>query len=200
MGSRLASASIMSCLMFLGLNSNDARAGGLLKNDSFEKPIVSDGSYMLFSNGEKFSGWAVAGDPGNVAIVSGNFTQNGFTFPARKGGQFLDLTGISNTETGVAQTVSTTPGQHYQLTFFVGNVYDPGGIFGTTSTVNVQVDGAQVLSATNRRGQGTHIMEWKKFAITIMATSDKTTIALLNGDPPSDTANALDAVNLVPVP
>ena len=71
--------------------------------------------------------------------------------PRRK--QWLDLTGgTSNQQVGVAQSVKTRPGASYRLSFAVGNVVDPAGVFGTSSTVNVLVNGYKVLAATNKRG------------------------------------------------
>ncbi len=177
-----------------GLSANPIR------NNSFEKPVVGPGSFQLFDEGTSFPGWFVVGDPGNVSVASGDFTQNGFSFPARTGVQWLDLTGTTDTATGVAQTVATTAGQQYVLRFFVGNVYDPGGIFGTTSTVNVLVNGVQVLSATNSRGAGSTTMNWQRFSVTFTAPTNTTTITFLNGDPVSDSCNGLDAVSLARVP
>src|SRR5712691_6300117 len=108
-------------------------------------------------------------------------TQNGIAFPAKKGKQWLDLTGFnSNSATEVAQTVATTPGVAYTLSLYVGNVVDPNGVVGTTSTVNVLVDGGQVFTAANSMGQGQSKQVWQKFTTTIMATSTQTTIAFIN--------------------
>lgn len=168
----------------------------LIKNGSFEAPVVASGSYQLFSTGQTLPGWRVVGAAGNVAPVSGTFKQNGFSFPAQAGRQWPDLTGISNTATGVAQTVATTPGTAYTLVFYVGNVYDPHGVFGTTSQVNVLVNGTEVFTAKNARRQGQTLV-WQKFMTTLRARSTRTTISFINGDAPSDNNNGLDAVSLV---
>jgi hypothetical protein len=170
----------------------------LIKNCSFERPVVPSGSYQTFSTGEAFPHWKVVGDPGNVAVVSDTYREQRFTFPAKAGVQFLDLTGTSNTATGVAQTVATTPNSAYTLTFFVGNINDPRRIDGVSSTVNVWVDGQQVYKATNSWGKGKTSLVWQKFTTTITATSSKTTIAFINGDPPNDNVNGLDKISLVP--
>ena len=103
--------------------------------------------------------------------------------------------------TGVGQTLALSPGQSYTLSFWVGNVYDPGGIFGTTSTVDVLVNGTQVLAATNSRGKGTPKQVWEKFSTTFVAptttTSPTATIAFINGDPSNDTTNGLDGVTIL---
>jgi len=170
----------------------------LIKNHSFEIPVVASGGYRIFSTGRTFRDWQVVGDSGNVAVVSGNYREQRFTFPAKAGAQFLDLTGTSNSATGVAQAVATTPGAAYTLTFFVGNIYDPHGVDGVSSTVNVWVDGQQVYRATNSRGRGKTSLTWQKFTTTIVATSSTTTIASINGDPRSDNVNGLDQITLVP--
>jgi hypothetical protein len=179
------------------LLTNPAYGANLIGNGSFETPVITPGTYQLFSTGETFAGWSVVGAAGNVAIVSATFEQNGFTFPAASGSQFLDLTGISNSATGVQQNVATTAGTAYTLTFYVGNVVDPGGIFGVSSTVYVLVDGQQTFTATNSRGAGQTKQVWQKFTTTISATAASTTIAFINGDPPTDQNNGLDAISLV---
>jgi hypothetical protein len=185
----------------LCLCNASAHGASLIKNGSFEKPAVPSGSFTSFSTGQNFDHWTVVGASGSVAIFSGTYAESGFTFPGKKGEQWLDLTGAgSNSATGVAQTISTTPGGSYLLTFFVGNIDNPGGMLGTQSIVKVLVNGSQVFSATNKKGQGTTAQAWKKFSTTITAPSASTTIAFINGDPHSDGDNGLDAVSLVPSP
>ena len=164
----------------------------LVVNGGFEQPVVGVGSYKVFSTGQAFTGWKVVGTRGNVAPISTRFQQNGISFVSRSGKQWLDLTGLSNTPTGVAQTVATHPGASYRLSFAVGNV--KGGVFGVRSTVIVLVDGRKRLSATNTGGGAQQ--SWKRFAVTVRATSTRTTIAFLNGDSSADTSDGLDDVSL----
>jgi hypothetical protein len=166
----------------------------LIKNGSFEKPVVPNGSYAGFSTGQSFGHWTVTGANGNIAVVSGTFTESGFSFPAESGNQWVDLTGVSNTATGLSQSVTTVSGASYLLIFWVGNVYDPGGIFGTTSTVDVIVDGMQVRAAVNSEMGTTQV--WKKFKVQFTASSTSTSITFLNGDPSNDTSNGLDGITL----
>jgi hypothetical protein len=190
-----------AALLLAFLCSNASAAGNLVRDGSFETPVVPQGGYTSFSTGQDFGPhWTVVGATGNVAIVSGTFAQNGFTFPAKKGAQWLDLTGNGNTATGVAQTISTVAGENYALTFYIGNLYDPGGIFGTTSTVDLQIDGANVASFTNKCGKGTTKLCWRKFSTDFVVTGTQTTIGFINGDPSNDTSNGLDAVTVVPDP
>ena len=178
-----------------------AAAGGaagspknLVADGSFEQPLVGTG-YKLYSTGATFNGWHVVGAAGNVAPISGAFVQNGIHFGAAVGKQWLDLTGLSNSATGVAQTVRTKAGRAYRLSFAVGNVVDSGGTFGSSSTVVVLVNGHKVLSATNRGGGSTQA--WKRFTVAVKATRAATTIEFLNGDPPTESSNGLDGVSLV---
>jgi hypothetical protein len=109
----------------------------------------------------------------------------------------MDLTGDeSNMPIGVAQSFATTRGTEYRLTFWVGNVYDPGGIFGVSSTIKVYVNGVRKLAATNSLHPANHRQAWKEFALTFKATSSRTTISFINGDPRTDNSNGLDSVRL----
>ena len=186
-----------------GPPANAVRTAGHLQpdvtialNGSFEHPTVPAGGFTVFSSGTTFSHWKVVGSSGNVAEVSGTFTQNGFTFPAGCGMQWLDLTGTTNTPTGVQQVLATTPGTAYTLSFKVGNVVNPNGIFGTSSTVDVLINGNQVLAATNSRGTGQTKLVWKLFTLGFTAQGSTTTLAFINGDPASDTNNGLDCVTV----
>ena len=179
-------------------DSRPAAAPNLVRNGGFEQPLVAVGGYQLVYGGKSFGGWRVVGPLGtNVAPISGSYQQNGISFTARAGAQWLDLTGgLSNQPIGVAQTVETRPGASYRLSFTVGNVVDPGGVFGTSSTVNVLVNGHKVLAATNRGGG--KVQAWKTFTLTLKATTATTTIEFQNGDPVTDNDNGLDAVSLTP--
>ena len=174
----------------------DAGAAGpsLLTNGGFEEPAVPLGGFTLFSNGEVFSGWTVMGAVGNVAPLSTAFASPGFSFPAQAGQQSVDMTGTSDTATGISQTVTTTPGHTYCLSFWVGNVFDPGGGYGTTSTINVLVDGKLVSVATNEDNDTT--LSWQQFTSTVHATGASTAIAFVNADPVDDSSNFLDSVAL----
>jgi len=178
--------------------ASSAHAATLLTNGSFESPIVPVGNFSSFPVGSSaITGWTVVGPAGtSVSPVSGTFAQNGVAFIAQDGAQWLDLTGFNiNSTEGVSQTVATTVGNLYQLSFFVGNTTG-GGIFGTTSTVNVSLNGVQSFSDINSTVSPV-AQNWQQFTHTFVATSASTTLALLNGDPVSDNNNGLDNVVLL---
>jgi hypothetical protein len=175
-------------------------ATNLIVNGSFERPVVPAGSYDSFAVGTAtLPGWQVVGvAQGEVSIISDTSVADGFTFPAAAGAQWLDLTGpASNNATGVQQTVATTAGATYILTFYLGNCYDPTGGLGLTSTVNVFVNGIQTFAVTNTAGQGLTSIFWQRYTTTMVATSSETTIAFMNGDGPLDNSNGLDGISLV---
>ena len=198
----LATVIALAASLFAPAVASASRVSGqsanLITNGSFEQPVVAVGGYQLFSVGQSFTGWQVVGTPGaNVAPISGSFTQNGFTFPARTGKQWVDMTGTSDTNgnagAGLAQTVKTVRGQRYQVKFSVGNVIDPG-IFGATSTIKVSVNGRHILTAVNSEGSGSKSQVWKDFSVTFQATTTASTIAFFNADNFKDTSNGFDAV------
>ena len=171
-----------------------------IQDPGFETPVVPKGSFDLFDTGGSIGPWKVVGVNGNVAVASTSFTQGGFTFDAKQGVQWLDLTGLnSNSATGVAQTVPTVVGTKYELGFSVGNVVDPNGEFGTTSTVDVSVNGTKILAATNTKGKGTTKQVWKQFTTQFTATKSTSTLQFINGDPRTDNSNGLDAITLTTV-
>lgn len=113
------------CATFLCASADAAP----ILNGSFETPTVPAGGFTLFASGSNaITDWTVVGPSfSSVGIISGTLTQFGFTFPAQDGVQWLDLTGLnSNTTDGVQQTVATTPGALYDLSFFAGNISNPG--------------------------------------------------------------------------
>jgi hypothetical protein len=137
---------------------------------------------------------AINSNTGSVAIISGDFSYC-VALPAAKGAQFLDLTGSSDTATGVQTKIKTQPGATYSLTFYVGNIVG-GGNCGTTSTVDLVIDGSAVGSFTNEAGKQSDTIVWKKFSTEFTAVNNTTTIAFLNGDQSDDTANGLDGVSV----
>ena len=191
---RFCSVATLMCVLALpGFGAN------LITNGSFETPTVPVGGFTNFLTGSSFPGWMVVGTANrDVSIVSGSYMSNGATFPAESGVQWLDLTGyLSNTlGEGVEQTISTTPSQTYQLTYYLGNVTAPG--YGTSSTVNISINGVPTFSDTNSMVSPT-LLVWEQFTHTFVATGTSTVLDFLNGDPPSDNSNGIDNLTLMPV-
>jgi hypothetical protein len=173
-------------------------SANLLANGSFEIPGLAAGAgFANFPVGTAgLTGWTIIGPAGTaVSIVSGSFTQNGVSFPAEDGVQWLDLTGDnSNSTEGVSQLVATTIGDEYQLSFYIGNTTG-GQIFGTTSTVDVLLDGSLAFANTNAMASPTTLI-WLQYTHTFIASGATTTIGFQNADPSTDNSNGLDNVVL----
>jgi hypothetical protein len=192
-------SSAISAFVLVGvLTASSGASAALIANGSFETPIVPIGNFTSFAVGSSgVTGWNVFGPAGaNVAIVNGTFSQNGVTFQAEDGNQWLDLTGDgSNSTEGVSQVVATTIGDQYQLSYFIGNTTGGGGIFGTTSTVDVLLNGALAFTNTNSNVSPTNL-NWEQFTHTFVATGTSTTLGFQNADPPNDNSNGLDNIVL----
>ena len=170
----------------------------------FSNDIVSPGSLMFMDNTMRLDAWRTVGQRGNVAYVSGSYTHHGFNFPAQyphheTTSAWMNLAGLSQSKTGVAhRPVPTTVGADYTLTFYVGNIYDPNGIYGTTSTIAVYENKTLLGYFTNSDGKGTNTENWKLFSVTFKPESPYTAIAFINADPPGDLNCGLDSVNFAP--
>src|SRR5271163_1001591 len=190
----LAAAGLLATFGSLPLRADS------ITNGSFESPVVPVGGFTNFASGSTLiPGWTVIGAAGGVSIVSGTFTQNGILFPAEDGAQWLDLTGDgTNSNEGVEQTFATTSGAQYTVSFWVGNVYNPNGIFGTTSTVDLLLggtSGTSLLTATNSN-MTTGTQTWEEFSTTFIASGSTTTLDFMNADPSSDNSNGLDNISV----
>jgi choice-of-anchor C domain-containing protein len=174
---------------------------GLITNGSFESPVVPVGGFTSYASGSTLiTGWTVVGAAGGVAVVNGTFAQECCTFPAEDGAQWLDLTGLnSNSVEGVEQTIATTAGTSYTVSFWIGNTYDPNGIFGTTSTVDVLMGGlsGSLLGAFTNSSTTPGTLVWQQFTTSFTASGSSTTLDFLNADPANDNSNGLDNVSVV---
>lgn len=180
-----------------GVIAGPPAAANLIINGGFESPAVPENGFTIFNTGASFTGWTVVGSAGSaVGIVDDGFVQDGIAFVSQEGEQWLDLTGLAhNDATGVQQIVATTPGAIYDLSFFVGNVVHTGQ-FGTSSRVNVFVNGLALLPAINSSGNA-NMLTWTSHLRSFTATGASTTLAFRNGDPGNDNSNALDNISLV---
>ncbi len=185
----------------LGLVCGDAFAD--VVNGDFSSPTVAAGTFTNFTNGSAIGTGAWTARGVGVSVVSGSFQQNGIAFvsPTGTAGQWLDLTGFNanNSTDGVTQSIATVAGGSYQLTFSVGSVFNPGGIFGTSSTVNLQINGAADGAFTNSCTTCTTTQGWQQFTVDFTATGPSTSLGFFNGDPATDNDNGLGSIHVVQV-
>lgn len=187
---------LLSAVSFLAVAP--LAGANLLLNGSFEAPSVPAAGFTNFPVGSStLTDWSVFGPSGTaVSVVSGSFTQIGVSFPAQDGNQWLDLTGFGiNAPVGVSQSVATTVGNQYQLSYYIGNTTG-GGIFGSTSTVTVLLDDVVTFTDTNSTISPL-TLNWAQFSHTFVASEPTTMLGFQNGDPANDNSNGLDNVVLL---
>jgi hypothetical protein len=177
-----------------------AQAANLIVNGGFETP-GSPGNPVLGA-GSDIGGWTVTGDPGNaVYYLRSDYVEPGITFPAHSGNFSVDLTGAGNTSptNGVFQSVATTIGSLYTLSFWVGNQAGFGGavsgFYSTPSTAGLFINDTFVNNFTNAN-ETAATANWKQFTYGFTATSANTKIAFLNNTPVIDNYLGLDDVSL----
>lgn len=164
-------------------------------------PPAPAGFGNVYNSGDTgLTGWTIVGNPGtNVLTLSTTAVFSGFSYVAEDGPNSLDLTGDGSNDPseGVAQTIATNIGDSYSLTFWVGNLYNPGGPEGVTSTVDVSANGTSLGAFTNMCTACTTTQSWQLFTTSFIATSNSTALQFLNGDPLGDNSNGLDNVSVV---
>ncbi len=194
--------------MMLGM-SQVAKAN-LVLNGSFEDPIVPPGFYTNFpGSSTAITPWTVVGV--DSAVVSTTFSQQGITFQAQHGNQWIDLAGATgNSQTsGVRQSVATTMGQLYNLSFWVGSASDVGfnnqGPFFFPTTVDLSINGGARVSYTNpnltpNTAPPSNAINWLNFTTQFVASSSTTTITFFNGGASNNWTSSLDNVSMTAVP
>lgn len=76
-------------------------------------------------------------------------------FPAVDGARWMDLTGLSNTATGITQAMATRPGASYTLAFQLGNIVNPGeNLRDHQFRGSERVNGQVVRTVTKSSGAG----------------------------------------------
>lgn len=191
-------------------------SAAIVFQNGFESPVVNhtgpsgtSGGYDNYGTGAAIGPWTVVGPAGRtdaVSVVTTNFSQNGINFPAQSGNQWADLAGQNaNGAEGVEVTLPGLLNQAYTVSFWVGNVVDPNGVFGTSTTVNLLVNGVQVFAAINQDGARQATQVWRQYTYQGIGTSNLTSFTFLSGDPNNDNSTGLDSVeistvNAVPEP
>lgn len=145
----------------------------LLTNGSFEMGIlVNDGNHtQTFNAGPTaITGWTAVGRQ-----VSWIDAGNPFSLSAQDGNRFLDLTAYNTGAPfgGVTQTVSTTAGQQYTLSFFLGSFTQLWG--GPPISILATAGGT---SQTFTLATPTTSSTWAPFSLLFTAASASTAITL----------------------
>lgn len=205
MNGQLSFIATVGALAIFAIGASPARAN-LIIDGGFETPVIAAGTYTAFSVGQTLGDWTVIGTAAQqapaVAIVSSTFTEPPdppYINTSQEGNQWIDLTGVAvNGPNGVQQTVATTVGVKYELSFWIGNV--SGLDRGPVTNIEAFVDGVSLGIFTNST-PGT-ILAWSEFTEEFTASGSSTVIAFINRDPLDDHVSGLDNVtlNIVAVP
>ena len=171
----------------------------LTLDGDFEYPVVASGGYLAFDVGSNLGPWAVIGPSGgSLALLNASYADDGYTFNPQGGNQSVDLTVSPNLAVGLQQTVTLETNHEYTLCFWVGNIKQPGGVYGKKSIDIVTINGQEIKKATNAKGVvDSGVIVWKQFKTKFSVPGGATTISFNNGDPVSDNYNGLDSIVLV---
>ncbi len=221
MGRKSASLIIAALLSVI-----PAAANNLLADGSFEAPYVNPawhcgpyadcagyhnstpgndyiGAWLLLPNAPIPSGYSAVMVTG-PAYTEPNFATGAqLNFTAEDGSQALDLTGEGNQGkwNGVKQTVATTPGQKYDLSFYLGHQWGFAPGYETyPAALNLYVNGSWAGLFTNGDNTNVNDISWLFESYVFTADSNWTTIAFQNATDSHNQYAGLDNVSLTSVP
>ncbi|MEZ5399507.1 MAG: DUF642 domain-containing protein [Bryobacteraceae bacterium] len=168
----------------------------LISNPGFELSVMG-GNFQIVNTGDTFiTDWNVSGAA--LLMLTSSYTENGGTllFPSHSGDQHLDITGAGNTLLGqISQTVTTTPGIDYTLSFWVGNQDDADPVYPNASLISLYIDGS-LVGTYGHSDDTPNQTTWREFVVNFKAASASTTIAFENATPTGDNMAGLDDVSL----
>jgi hypothetical protein len=191
-------ANFLFCITALALAiciSSSAHADNLIVNGSFEDITNfipnGDDTMVLPLGSTAMPGWTVVGQDGSTAWIGPTNPFSGLT--ASDGSYFLDLTAYRDAPPygAVTQTIATTPGVFYQLSFDLGSSLFqgiPDGILATAGSTSENF--ISTLVGTN---------QWQTETMIFEAT-DTSTVITLTGSLASYSNIGLDNVNVHSVP
>ena len=144
--------------------------------------LISNGSFDAttpFTGGEVVSdsainGWTIADGYGVLWISSGGYYGGLNPSPGNGSDYLIDLTGTSDHTPyeAVSQTIATTPGATYQLTFDLGSAIQWGIQDGVTVSAGAT---SETFTSTN---DGTSTNSWESEVLDFTASGTSTLITL----------------------
>ena len=181
------------------LSSPPGNGGDLVINGSFENTeclFIPDGAGVksLPAGSTNIPGWTVT----TAELVWGI---NGNSYGPRSpfGTFFLDLTGYHDTPpyAGVSQTLTTTPGQVYRLSFSLGADEDVFAYRGPVSVMAIAGAVSNVFTLTPTNGATGNV--WTNFALDFTATTNATLLTLVGTAATGGAYLGLDNVSVIPL-
>ncbi|HEX2821202.1 MAG TPA: choice-of-anchor C family protein [Streptosporangiaceae bacterium] len=155
-------------------------------NGSFEDPSIGQGVVEYDDGSTDITGWTVGGN--SVDLVDESY------WSAEDGNQSVDLSGSA--PGSVSQTVSTTPGANYTLTWWMAGNTNCGQ---PVKTMNVSWNGTLIAAPTfDTTGDSSTSMGWVQHQINVTATGASSAVEFADATPDmSQCGAALDNVSLV---
>jgi hypothetical protein len=153
--------------------SSAASAAPIVTNGSFEETanFVADGNntMSLLAGSTAMAGWTVTN--GTLAWIG---PTNPFGLTAQSGGYFLDLTGYHDNVPygGVSQSIATTIGGQYALSFYLGS----SAQYGVPDSIVATADST---TGTFTSSNPTTNNVWQLETLLFIATSTSTVISLV---------------------
>jgi hypothetical protein len=188
--------------MCLALTVTCARANSIL-DPSFENPVIA-GLFSVLGSGSTFGPWNVTGatcGTNCVLILNTAYSENTnvgpIQFNAEDGNQAVDITGGGNTlDGGVSQTIATTTGNPFSMSFWVGKQDNRANGYGGPSAIQVFINGVSQGVFSNNNSTNNQV-NWEQFVLNFNAPSSSTTILFQNATGATNGYAGLDNVNLV---
>jgi hypothetical protein len=172
--------------------ASPAQAANLLGNGSFETGnyVNGGGGYEDLTPGSTaITDWSIVGS-GTLAWIGPGYAGG---LSPEDGSYFLDLTGTTDAPpyTGVTQTITTTPGQTYDLSFYLGS----SSIYGVPDSIQASAGGKTETFQSTLSGAN----NWQLESMSFVATSNNTLVSLL-GETANNEYIGLDNVSVAAVP
>jgi hypothetical protein len=174
-------------------------SANLITNPGFEESEMSGTLEIVNTGGSFITGWTVSG--ASVLMIENPYAENAGTlfFSAHGGDQHLDITGAGNTVSGaVSQTVATTVGADYTLSFWLGNQDDSDPIYPNASSVEVFLNGVSQGIFSNGADTSNDV-NWALQSLNFRASSASTTVMFVSATN-GDNFAGLDDVSLLAAP
>jgi len=205
MNFRLIGATAMAVAAWFGLATTQASAANLVNNGDFSNiggawvGNVWLGSDDLRTPGStNIPGWTNVSGFANEMWITPNNSYGLTASPGNGSGYFVDLTGQANDKPygGISQTIQTTAGQQYKLTFALGasTLYNSGSN-GPASLTASAAGSSQLFTLTP-----TSSNTWATETLFFTAVGSSTTIEFLANSNVTSQYTGLDNVSVSAVP
>ena len=168
---RVSRSIILSIILGMLCGASQMVHANLITNGSFESGTYAPPSNDTMSLGvgaTNMAGWTVVSD-----VISWIGSSNPWSLTASTGNFFLDLTDTAGGAPfgGVSQTILTTPGQAYQLSFDLGS----SNLYGRPSAILASAGSTSAIFTSALTGTNS---DWQSFILPFTASSTSTSISL----------------------